>query len=103
VRTVKIRPTPAGELEDDDDGSLDPVKSPGYFSIDHSTRRISGNDSVYSAVSSPPSNAGRQHGTDGRQSLSYPGGSFSSGMLGNGLKQAPSQRPRSEIEELKVS
>jgi len=103
VRTVKIRPTPAGELEDDDDGSLDPLKSPSYFSIDHSTRRISGNDSVYSAVSSPPSNAGRPHGTDGRQSLSHPGGSFGSGMLGNGLKQAPSQRPRSEIEELKVS
>jgi myosin heavy subunit len=103
VRTVKIRPTPAGELEDDDDGSLDPLKSPGYFSIDHSMRRISGNDSVYSAVSSPPSNAGRQHGTDRKQSLSHPRGSFTSGVLGNGLKQAPGQRARSEVEELKVS
>jgi hypothetical protein len=103
VRTVKIRPTPAGELEDDDDGSLDPVQSPGYFSIDHSMRRISGNDSVYSAVSSPPSNTGRQHGTERKESLSRPGGSFSSGVLGNGLKQEPSQRAHSEIEELKVS
>jgi uncharacterized protein YdcH (DUF465 family) len=103
VRTVKIRPTPAGELEDDDDGSLEPLQSPGYFSIDHSMRRISGNDSVYSAVSSPPSNTGRQHGTDRKQSLSRPGGSFSSGVLGNGLRQEPSQRAHSEIEELKVS
>jgi hypothetical protein len=103
VRTVKIRPTPAGELEDDDDGSLGPAPSPGYFSIDHSMRRISGNESVYSAVSSPPSNAGRQHGTDRKQSLSHPRGSFSGGMLGHGLKQAPSQRAHSEIEELKVS
>jgi hypothetical protein len=103
VRTVKIRPTPAGELEDDDGGSLDPVQSPGYFSIDHSMRRISGNDSVYSAVSSPPSNTGRQRGTDPKQSLSRPGGSFSSGVLGNGIKQAPGQRAHSEIEELKVS
>jgi hypothetical protein len=103
VRTVKIRPTPAGELEDDDDGSLEPLQSPGYFSIDHSMRRISGNESVYSAVSSPPSNAGRQHGTDRKQSLSQPKGSFNGGVLEHRLKQAPSQRARSEIEELKVS
>lgn len=103
VRTVKIRPTPAGELEDDDDGSLDPVQSPGYFSIDHSMRRISGNGSVYSAVSSPPSNTGRQHGTDGKQSLSRPGGSLGGGVPGNGQRQAHGQRTHSEIEELKVN
>jgi hypothetical protein len=103
VRTVKIRPTPAGELEDDDDGSLDPVRSPSYFSIDHSMRRISGNDSVYSAVSSPPSNTGRQQGTEGKQSFSRPAGALSGGVLGNGLRQAPGQRTHSEIEELKVS
>lgn len=32
VRTVKIRPTPAGELEDDDDGKLEPVDKTGMFS-----------------------------------------------------------------------
>ena len=103
LRTVKIRPTPAGELEDDDDGLLDPVQSPGYFSIDHSMRRISGNGSVYSAVSSPPSNTGRHHGTDQKPSLSRPGGSFGSSVLGNGVKQAPGQRAHSELEELTVS
>ncbi|KAI0444898.1 hypothetical protein F4803DRAFT_219746 [Xylaria telfairii] len=32
LRTVKIRATPAAELEDDDDGSITPVESAGYFS-----------------------------------------------------------------------
>jgi hypothetical protein len=32
LKTVKIRPTPAGELEDDDDGTLTPVDSTGFFS-----------------------------------------------------------------------
>jgi hypothetical protein len=31
VRTVKIRPTPAGELEDDDDGVLPAVDTTGFF------------------------------------------------------------------------
>ncbi|KKY18051.1 putative cell polarity [Phaeomoniella chlamydospora] len=59
VRTVKIRPTPAGELEDDDEPSQESLQSPGYFSVTHSNRRTSGNESVYSAISSPPSNAVR--------------------------------------------
>ncbi len=32
LRTVKIRSTPAGELEDDDDGTMTPVDSTGFFS-----------------------------------------------------------------------
>ena len=52
VRTVKIRPTPAGDLEDDDDGSLPMSSSPTYFSL--SKDRASGGDSEYSALSSPP-------------------------------------------------
>ena len=32
LRTVKIRATPAGELEDDDDGTMTPVDSTGFFS-----------------------------------------------------------------------
>jgi hypothetical protein len=31
VRTLKVRPTPAGELEDDDDGTLQPVDTTGFF------------------------------------------------------------------------
>ncbi|CAG8980551.1 hypothetical protein HYALB_00002548 [Hymenoscyphus albidus] len=33
VRTVKVRPTPAGELEDDDDGNSEPVASTGFFPV----------------------------------------------------------------------
>ncbi|KAK3336630.1 hypothetical protein B0T19DRAFT_45118 [Cercophora scortea] len=32
LRTAKIRATPAGELEDDDDGTITPVDSTGFFS-----------------------------------------------------------------------
>ncbi|KAH6656988.1 hypothetical protein BKA67DRAFT_176946 [Truncatella angustata] len=32
LRTVKIRATPAGELEDDDEGTITPVESTGFFS-----------------------------------------------------------------------
>lgn len=49
LRTVKIRATPAGELEDDDDGTITPVDSTGFFS----PRSNSNNQSqVSSAVSS---------------------------------------------------
>lgn len=33
VRLVKVRPTPAGELEDDDDGNLEPVDNTGFFPV----------------------------------------------------------------------
>ncbi|CAL3972458.1 unnamed protein product [Diplocarpon coronariae] len=33
VRSVKIRPTPAGELEDDDDGNLRSVDTTGFFPV----------------------------------------------------------------------
>ena len=102
VRTVKIRPTPAGELEDDDDGALDPISSPGYFSIEHSGRRVSGNDSVYSAVSTPPSVAGRPNGHDRKRSVSRQAGFAGNGILANGLKPGFGAKPNGELEELKV-
>lgn len=69
VRTVKIRPTPAGELEDDDDGSLKPVEVVGLLPELDNTRadvkaspaaflglrngRTSTDSSMYSPVNSP--------------------------------------------------
>ncbi|KIM97918.1 hypothetical protein OIDMADRAFT_203196 [Oidiodendron maius Zn] len=62
VRTVKIRPTPAGELEDDDDGNLEPVDPTGFFSVKGNGQppflglpngRISADSSMYSPVNSP--------------------------------------------------
>ncbi|KAK6387007.1 component of the polarisome [Exophiala oligosperma] len=54
LHTVKIRPTPPGELEDDDDGTLEPLQSNGYFNIAETLRRRSAVESVYSALSTPP-------------------------------------------------
>jgi len=48
LRTVKIRSTPAGELEDDDDGTITPVDSTGFFSP-----RSNGQSQVSSATSAP--------------------------------------------------
>ncbi|KAK0632994.1 hypothetical protein B0T14DRAFT_533283 [Immersiella caudata] len=48
LRTVKIRATPAGELEDDDDGTITPVDSTGFFSP-----RSNGQSQVSSATSAP--------------------------------------------------
>ncbi|EHL02204.1 putative protein SPA2 [Glarea lozoyensis 74030] len=72
VRTVKIRPTPVGELEDDDDGNLDPVDSTGFFPVrDPNARqennpppfqglrngRMSAESSMYSPLNSPRESA----------------------------------------------
>ena len=54
VRTVKIRPTPPGELDDDDDGSLEPIPTNGYFKVTNAmSRRSAAAESVYSALSTP--------------------------------------------------
>lgn len=107
VLTVKIRSTPAGELEDDDDGSLPTVQSPGYFNIDHSTtNRTSDNNSVYSALSSPPSNPSHPVSAEmpvHRRSPSRNGGLTNGKGLGTGVKLGFGIRAQdSEIEELKV-
>ncbi|KAI1609541.1 hypothetical protein EDD36DRAFT_74183 [Exophiala viscosa] len=54
LHTAKIRPTPPGELEDNDDGTLEPMQSNGYFNIAESLRRRSAVESIYSALSTPP-------------------------------------------------
>ncbi|KAE8350231.1 hypothetical protein BDV28DRAFT_44500 [Aspergillus coremiiformis] len=58
IRIVKIRPSPAGDLNEDDEERLVHMKSPGYFSVAPSLGRFSNNGSVYSAMS-PPSNHSR--------------------------------------------
>ncbi|KAI1415111.1 hypothetical protein F5Y13DRAFT_12404 [Hypoxylon sp. FL1857] len=88
LRTVKIRATPAGELEDDDDGTITPVDSTGFFSNRTTTTqpdaflksqesplvppppfqglragiRDSTNSSAYSPVSSPRESGERYNG-----------------------------------------
>jgi hypothetical protein len=118
VRTVKIRPTPAGELEDDDDGSLAP-NTTGLLAVQNGKKestqgpflgfqngRTSGDSSMYSPVNSP------------RGSATIPRRSSARGSLANGLgimngnsngTPAPMgfgfgiRTQDSDVEELKVS
>lgn len=69
IRTVKIRPTPAGELEDDDDGQLPAVDTTGFFPVQNTQienlpppflglrDRNSNISSVYSPLNSPRDSA----------------------------------------------
>ncbi|KAL4930000.1 putative cell polarity protein [Aspergillus undulatus] len=61
IRLVKIRPTPADELNDDDEEQFAAMKSPDFFSVAPSQRH-SRNGSVYSAMSPPPES---EHVTNG--------------------------------------
>ncbi|KAL4979674.1 cell polarity protein [Aspergillus desertorum] len=81
IRIVKIRPTPAEELNDDEDDEQQfaQMKSPDYFSVAPSRSRVS-NGSIYSAMSPPtePEN------------------------VTNGLKQGyPVEQENHELQELK--
>lgn len=79
IRLVKIQPSPAGDLNEDDEEQLAHMKSPDYFSVTPSQGRFSNNGSVYSAMS-PPSNHSRNHteshaahGMTAATKASYPG------------------------------
>lgn len=93
LRVVKIRPTPPGELEEDDDGALTPVDPAGFFSPSSTAQpsrrgslpppppfqglggvgpRASAESSTYSTISSP------------RESVGHPGGGAASGGTSGG-------------------
>jgi hypothetical protein len=86
IRTVKIRPTPAGELEDDDDGNLEPVDTRAFLPVRTPKQdnnpppflglrndRSSADSSMYSPINSP------------RESTNMPPRSSRGAQLGNGL------------------
>lgn len=54
LRTVKIRATPAGELEDDDDGTITPVDSTGFFSPRSNGQSQASSVGMTQDVLSPP-------------------------------------------------
>ena len=96
IRTVKIRPTPADELEEDGEDNLGPMQSPGYFSVPASQSRHSRNESIYSAISTPSIRSRSQ--TMSRRPMSRNGLAN-----GYGAKLNYGMRTRdSELEELKV-
>lgn len=63
IRTVKIRPTPADEFEEEDDARRPSSASPEYFPIQNHGRTSTGGDSLYSAPSTPP-NRPKSQNTD---------------------------------------
>lgn len=104
IRTVKIRPTPADELEQDNDAGR---QSPGYFPIQNAARTSTGGDSLYSAPSTP-SNRPRSQNTDLFHTPQHPssrhgltngasGPDPAAPKLGFGMRA-----PDGDIEELKV-
>ncbi|KAG6007982.1 hypothetical protein E4U21_005216 [Claviceps maximensis] len=68
VRVVKVRPTPPGELEEDDDGTMTPMDSSSFFSP-RSTERAS----VRSSLPPPPpfQGLGRAGARDSAESSAY--------------------------------
>ncbi|KAF3483912.1 SpaA [Arthroderma uncinatum] len=93
VRKVKIRPTPEDELADDegDEDQLAPMQSPGYFSVAPSLTRFSGNESIYSAISSPPSLRSRANSHV-----------MSRNRLSGAKHGYPGLSPDKELEELRL-
>ena len=124
LRTVKIRTTPAGELEEDDDGTITPVDSTGFFSPRGTTQvsgsqgtlpppppfqglggvRASADSSAYSPVNSPRQSAD-PYGHNGSMPTAngtpngtgYPAASHGT-VNGYGM-----HRPDNQDEDLKVS
>lgn len=101
VRAVKIRPSQAGELEDDE--MVEGTGQDGYFDVGKSLKRQSPNDSLYSAISTPPPETANGHADSG------PGPEVLDSYAGNAngdMSIKPGFGPREEeegdFEELKV-
>lgn len=116
VKTVKIRPTPAGELEDDDDGVLPTSDPTGFFqSRDEENtrpflglgRRQSNASSMYSAVTDPrisqarPRSSGRWTRPISRGSVN--GSEKMPALTGGWIAGGVDAGRNREVEELKVS
>jgi hypothetical protein len=117
VRTVKIRPTPPGELDDDDEivANMETMSSPTYFNVESThTRNESTNESVYSAVSTPPAsgdssgaNTAAHLRTESKTSSGSTNATGYGGMSGSepaGVKLGFGMRAQKEgeLEDLKV-
>lgn len=100
---VKIRPTPAGELDEGDEPALEPLQSNGYFNIAESLRRRSAVDSVYSALSTPSD--ARTSANQTRSSLGQRSGPSYIDGAGLGIKSAAAyatNQEEADLEDLKV-
>ena len=102
LHTAKIRPTPAGELGDDDEPVLEPLQRNGYFEVAESLRRRSEIESVYSALSTP--SAGRNAPRQSNPALHHRNGSTYANGAGLGIKSGyATSQEEADLEDLKVS
>lgn len=96
LRTVKIRATPAGELEDDDDGSITPVDTTAFFSqqtVQQDVYAPSAPQDVISPLVPPPRFNGLGGARDSTQSSAYSPVSSpreSSSQFNNQMRNGPS-------------
>ena len=104
VKTVKIRPTPVGELQDDDEATIEPLQGNGYFNVSDTLRRRSAVDSIYSALSSPDNGNGAEG--PGPKVKEHADSSY---VNGNGMNSGPPSQPGyglgqedADLEDLKV-
>ncbi|KAI0533799.1 hypothetical protein GGR58DRAFT_94322 [Xylaria digitata] len=130
LRTVKIRATPAAELEDDDDGSITPVESTGFLSNRTTTTqpdaypqaaesplapppsfqglragmRDSANSSAYSPYNSPRESLRSGKSPALPNSQMNGNGGMAYNELNRGLPQAPNGygRQDTQLEDLKI-
>ena len=98
VRLVKVRPTPAEELEEDDGNSVIAESPTDYYGISH-TRTNSGGDSIYSSMSSPRI---QQAYLQSDNPVSKSARSTPNGVLAAPNAGYDSTGPAREIEGLKV-
>jgi hypothetical protein len=118
VKTVKIRPTPAGELEDDDDGALPAEATTGFYPIqvkqaspfrglqaERAIERASAISSVYSNGNSPRASAitvrSRSSSAHNQWNARRQSGNPGNGVNGSKYPYRTPE-PESEIDELKV-
>ncbi|KFY13383.1 hypothetical protein V492_03311 [Pseudogymnoascus sp. VKM F-4246] len=123
ISTVKIRPTPASELEDDDNETLQPIETPSYYPTNGDLKeniaapfmgmRQSNVSSMYSPVNSPrdsraPRSRSGSKAEPWRSSLSRNGqngvnGKMAPAPLGSmGAFGIRAQEQNNEIEDLKI-
>lgn len=117
LRSARIRPTPAGELDDDDDGTVTPVDSSGFFSPARSRQqsiaeslpppppfrglsaRVSADSSAYSPVHSPRESV-EQTGYRPRAASRPNGGGMGGESYYGGEKGLPPPPPPGAYDDL---
>ncbi|KAL8713397.1 MAG: hypothetical protein Q9220_002596 [cf. Caloplaca sp. 1 TL-2023] len=87
IRTAKVRPSPAGELDGEDDNGMTAESPGGYYGLQHE-RMSYGNESIYSTPSQPNASNYPVHATNSYPSQHGRKPSSREGQM-NGVKGGP--------------